>query len=306
MPDEEPSPPDDQIEIDDPLLAAGFTVVPNILFAADVFPAVTLGAKWLYAGLLRYGRGGGRCFPGQACLSRELGLSPASITRHLSELKECGLVVVTRRGKPKTNLYRLPRLEQVLAAQSARAASPSPTPTPARPRGRPRKTPAAETPVDASAPPEDDVLQEAVRKKEASEVWTTVYSACGADIALMTVAAKARAYRKARELLTVFSAPDILGCAAYMTATNGAWWRAHPMTLEAVEKQLRTWIPDGRPTGHERPRARERTTTKKGGARGYDPTPRPDASSPPGEGDSPGESGAHTYALRATEDVPLF
>jgi hypothetical protein len=128
----------------------------------------------------------------------------------------------------------------------------------------------------------------------------------------MTSAAKARAYRKAHDLLGLVAAQDLLDCAAYMAVTNADWWRLHPMTLEAVEKQLRTWIPAGRPTGHER-RARVHTRAvarpkEKGDRTAYDPAPDYPAerTSLDAGGDAPRPGGASARALPPTDDAPLF
>ncbi len=88
----------------------GFTMVPNIILkAADL----THGAKLCYAMLLSYAWQGDKCFPGQETLGSDLGVERKAVIRYLKELKDKGLVRVTRRGMGKTNVYVIARLSDV-------------------------------------------------------------------------------------------------------------------------------------------------------------------------------------------------
>lgn len=94
------------IEVEDELLRRGFTAIPNLILGSD---SLSSGAKLVYIGLLHYAWQDGQCFPGQARLGLFLGMHETTVRRHLRELEAEGLVVTTRRGLNRTNLYRLPK-----------------------------------------------------------------------------------------------------------------------------------------------------------------------------------------------------
>ncbi len=91
-------------------LRHGFTMVPNVILKA---PGLSHGAKLCYAMLLSYAWQGDKCFPGQETLSSDLGVERKAVIRYLKELKDKGLVRVTRRGMGKTNVYVIARLSDV-------------------------------------------------------------------------------------------------------------------------------------------------------------------------------------------------
>src|SRR3990167_10238048 len=92
------------IIIDDPILRAGFTHIPNLVFArADLGP----GAKLCYMALLSYAWQQGQCFPGQERLAAAIGVSRQRASIYVEQLVAAGLVAVTRRGLGLTNVYRL-------------------------------------------------------------------------------------------------------------------------------------------------------------------------------------------------------
>lgn len=95
------------IIVDDETLRGGFTAMPNRVMSRD---DISPGAKMVYLGLLYYAWQDGSCFPGQARLGMLIGIHEATVRKYLRELEEVGLVVTTRRGLNKTNLYRLPKL----------------------------------------------------------------------------------------------------------------------------------------------------------------------------------------------------
>src|SRR3990167_5052478 len=92
------------IIIDDPILRAGFTHIPNLVFArADLGP----GAKLCYMALLSYAWQQGQCFPGQHRLAADIGVSRQRASIYVQQLVTAKLVTVTRRGLGLTNVYRL-------------------------------------------------------------------------------------------------------------------------------------------------------------------------------------------------------
>jgi hypothetical protein len=106
------------VVIDEIRIQEQFTQVPNtILTRSDISP----GAKLCYAALLMYGRQKGSCFPGQGRLAADIGVSDRSVRTYLGELRDVGLVQITRRGLGKSNVYRLlmwverPRAENISA-----------------------------------------------------------------------------------------------------------------------------------------------------------------------------------------------
>lgn len=88
----------------DPVSSQGFTQVPNCILKQNT---ISSNAKVVYALLLSYAWYNDYCFPGQDRLERESGMSQATISRSISELREAGLLEVERRGQGKTNIYTL-------------------------------------------------------------------------------------------------------------------------------------------------------------------------------------------------------
>ena len=81
----------------------GFTQVDNSVIRST---RLTMQAKCLYAQLLAYAWGGS-VFPGRERLAKENNVHPNTIDKHMKELKDIGLIQVTRRGFGKTNLYTI-------------------------------------------------------------------------------------------------------------------------------------------------------------------------------------------------------
>ena len=96
------------IVVEDPTLRQGFTQIPNTVLRHK---KLSPGAKLTYVGLLSYAWTNESCFPGQARLGEDLGLSERSIRNHLSELQAHGLLKITRRGQGLTNVYTLLKLD---------------------------------------------------------------------------------------------------------------------------------------------------------------------------------------------------
>ncbi len=82
----------------------GFTQVPNfILVSKDL----SVGAKLVYAMLLKYAWQDDYCFPGQQKLAADMGVTDRSTRTYIKELETAGFLEVEQRGLGKTNLYRL-------------------------------------------------------------------------------------------------------------------------------------------------------------------------------------------------------
>lgn len=88
----------------DAATAQGFTQVPNFLLKSNKLSA---GDKMAFAMLLSYAWQNDYCFPGQARLAKDLGLSDRSVRTHLKSLELNGLLAIKRRGQGKTNVYEL-------------------------------------------------------------------------------------------------------------------------------------------------------------------------------------------------------
>lgn len=88
----------------DALTQKGFTMVPNhVLVSGKLSP----GAKLCFAMLLRYAWQNGFCFPGQARLALDMGVSDRSVRTYLQELSERSLITIKQRGLGKPNLYEI-------------------------------------------------------------------------------------------------------------------------------------------------------------------------------------------------------
>ena len=101
----------------DAATSRGFTQVPNLLLRA---PALSPGDKLSFAMLLSYAWHNDSCFPGQATLAKDLGLSDRSVRTHLKSLEAQGLLEIKRRGLGKTNIYVLNLKRSGLLAASDR------------------------------------------------------------------------------------------------------------------------------------------------------------------------------------------
>ncbi|MGG1615624.1 hypothetical protein [Paenibacillus sp. NRS-1781] len=77
------------------------------LVAIDRCIFLSIGAKQLYRNLCQYAYGNKKtCYPGQALLMLELGISSATLDKYLDELREVGLITTSRYSKG-TLLYKL-------------------------------------------------------------------------------------------------------------------------------------------------------------------------------------------------------
>lgn len=90
------------LEAPDPVTAHGFTQVPNFLLRSS---ELSMGAKLTYAMFLSYAWSNDCCFPGQATLGRDIGVTRQSVNGFIAELERAGHIAVKRRGLGQTNLY---------------------------------------------------------------------------------------------------------------------------------------------------------------------------------------------------------
>ncbi len=88
----------------DPVAAAGFTQVPNVILKS---PELSVGAKLAYAMLLSYAWQKEKCFPGQETLADNMGVSKRSVVSFIKELRAAGYVTVKRQGLGQVNVYTL-------------------------------------------------------------------------------------------------------------------------------------------------------------------------------------------------------
>ena len=80
----------------------GWTGVPNFILESK---EISVGAKLIYAMLLKYAREMDECFPGQARLAKDIGASERSVRTWLKELEKMSLVSIKQRGQGRPNLY---------------------------------------------------------------------------------------------------------------------------------------------------------------------------------------------------------
>ena len=93
-----------QLDTINPVLANGFTQVPNFILKN---PEISVGAKVAYAMFLSYAWHNDHCFPGQDRLAEDMGLTRVRVTQLIAELEQAGLISIQRRGQGKTNLYTI-------------------------------------------------------------------------------------------------------------------------------------------------------------------------------------------------------
>jgi predicted transcriptional regulator len=88
----------------DPIARHGFTQLPNfILRNAEI----SANAKVVYSLLLSYAWHNNLCFPGQERLAEHMGTHVSTVSRAITELEECALIEIERRGQGRTNYYTI-------------------------------------------------------------------------------------------------------------------------------------------------------------------------------------------------------
>ena len=88
----------------DALTAKGFTMVPNHVLVSD---KVSLGAKLAYAMLLKFAWQDDFCYPGQARLAKDMGVTDRSVRTYLQELEAQNFIEIKQQGQGNPNLYVL-------------------------------------------------------------------------------------------------------------------------------------------------------------------------------------------------------
>ncbi len=93
-----------ELNTKDPVAQGGFTQVPNFILEN---PDLSLGAKVVYSMFLRYAWHNNLVFPGQDRLGKSMSVTGARVSQFIKELREAGLIEITRRGQGKTNIYKI-------------------------------------------------------------------------------------------------------------------------------------------------------------------------------------------------------
>ena len=86
----------------DPIALHGFTQLPNFILRN---PDLSANAKTVYSLLLSYAWHNNICFPGQERLAEHMGTHVSTVSRSITELEDCSLIEIERRGQGKTNFY---------------------------------------------------------------------------------------------------------------------------------------------------------------------------------------------------------
>jgi biotin operon repressor len=92
------------LETSDPVVADGFTQVPNFILKND---ALTVGEKITFAMFLTYAWNNDKVFPGQERLAKDIGVTRRSVNTFIKGLEKKGFLTIQRRGLGKTNIYTL-------------------------------------------------------------------------------------------------------------------------------------------------------------------------------------------------------
>ena len=88
----------------DPVVAEGFTQVPNFILKND---DLTVGEKITFAMFLSYAWHNAQVFPGQEKLADDIGVARRSVNTFIKGLEKKGFLTIQRRGLGKTNIYTL-------------------------------------------------------------------------------------------------------------------------------------------------------------------------------------------------------
>src|SRR5437764_3874011 len=86
----------------DPIALHGFTQIPNFILRN---PELSANAKTVYSLLLSYAWHNNLCFPGQERMAEHMGAHVSTVSRAITELEDCSLIDIERRGQGKTNFY---------------------------------------------------------------------------------------------------------------------------------------------------------------------------------------------------------
>ena len=88
----------------DPIARYGFTQLPNFILRN---PDLSANAKTVYSLLLSYAWHNNLCFPDQERLAEHMGAHVSTVSRSITELEDCSLIEIERRGQGKTNFYTI-------------------------------------------------------------------------------------------------------------------------------------------------------------------------------------------------------
>ena len=92
------------LETNDPVVAEGFTQVPNFILKND---SLTVGEKITFAMFLTYAWHNDKVFPGQERLANDIGVTRQSVSTFIKGLEKKGFLTIKRRGLGLTNIYTL-------------------------------------------------------------------------------------------------------------------------------------------------------------------------------------------------------
>ena len=99
----------------------GFTAIPNrLLENADL----SLGARMVYAMLLKFAWQKDFCFPAQERIATDLGIGIRSVRTYLHELREAALITWKQQGLNRPNVYYLLKLP-AMARTHGRSSGPA-------------------------------------------------------------------------------------------------------------------------------------------------------------------------------------
>ncbi len=91
-----------RLNTSDPIARHGFTQLPNFILRNAELSA---NAKVVYSLLLSYAWHNDLCFPGQERLADHMGVNISTVSRAITELEDCSLIEIERRGQGRTNFY---------------------------------------------------------------------------------------------------------------------------------------------------------------------------------------------------------
>jgi biotin operon repressor len=92
------------LETNDPVVADGFTQVPNFILKND---ALTVGEKITFAMFLSYAWNKDSVFLGQERLAKDIGVTRMSVNTFIKGLEKKGFLTIKWRGLGMTNIYTL-------------------------------------------------------------------------------------------------------------------------------------------------------------------------------------------------------
>ena len=91
-----------RVIIENEMLRAGFAALPYLIMEDT---ALSVGARFSYAFLLKYAWQEGSCFVGQKVMAQSMGVSARQLQRHLYELRDQGYIRIERKDKRYNNTY---------------------------------------------------------------------------------------------------------------------------------------------------------------------------------------------------------